>query len=341
MGAEFNAFTDKENICIYADFLDTHLEQGVELLFDVTLNPSFLPENIKTEKKIIMEEIKMVEDNPSEDIFNYFYKVVLDGHPLSLPVLGTRKSIAKLSTSDIWGYFNKKFTYNNIVVSAAGNIKHNNLVDNIKKNIDRIEDKKFGDNFVMQEPEIRSVRKVYRRKTKATHICYGGIGCRRECSDRYPLSLFTNVLGGSMSSRLFQKIREEEGLSYSIYASNTQYIDTGIIVIYAASSPKNVYRILDLVDNEIADIKKNGIKDIELDRAKENIKGNIVLGTEDISSRMFRLGKGLLIDGKVLTIDEILKKIDRVRVDDLNKIALKYFNQDRMNLVILGVSKEG
>ncbi len=342
MGAEFNAFTDKEDCCIYADFIDTHLDNCTELLFDILMNPSFLTEHIKTEKKVIVEEIKMVEDNPSDNIMNYFYETILDGHPLSLPVLGTKNSLTRIKKSTILEYFKDKFNISGIVISAAGNIKHRDLIDRIKKNTVGAGDKRHPKNFVRQKPPSNgSVKKIYSGKTNSIHMCFGGLGCGRDSKDRYPISLFTNLLGGSMSSRLFQKIREEEGLAYSIFSSNAQYLDTGTIIIYSASSPKNVERILELIKSEINNIIKYGVKDVELKRAKENLKGNIVLSVEDISSRMFRLGKGLLFDKKVLTIDQILKKIDKVEQNNLNDVVNKYFKLDKMSLVVLGKLNKG
>ncbi len=336
MGAEFNAFTDKENCCIYADFIDTHLDKCIELLFDILMNPSFLTEHIKTEKKVIIEEIKMVEDNPSDNIMNYFYKVVLNKHPLSLPILGTRNSLRKVEKKDILNYFNKKFDISNAVISAAGNVKHKELVDRVRKNAGKVERRRTRRDFTGQKvPESRNIKKVYSSKTKSVHICSGGLGCRRDDDDKYPISLFTILFGGSMSSRLFQKIREEKGLAYSIYSGNTQYLDTGVVFIYSASSPKNTGIILKLIKDEITDICRNGIKEVELKRARENLKGNIVLSVENISSRMFRMGKGLLFDKKILTIDKILKKIDKVRRNDLNNIVDKYFKPDSMSTVIL------
>ena len=343
MGAEFNAFTDKENSCIYADFIDTHLDRCLELLFDIILNPTFLPENIKTEKKVVYEEIKITKDNPSDNIFNYFYKAIFNKHPLSLPILGIRQSVSGLSQKLILDYFNDNYNCESIVIAATGNINHKELVSKIEKNIygARRKNSDLGKKDNFQKPETHSIKKIYKSKTKSAHLCYGGLGCRRKSKDKYALSLFTNILGGSISSRLFQKIREDLGLSYSIFATNTQYTDTGVIAIYAASSPGNVYKILDIVDKEIQGIKRNGIKDAELKRAKENTKGSIVLSVEDISSRMFRLGKGLLIDEKILTIDEILKKIDKVKLSDINDIVYKYFQPDKMSLVMIGANNRG
>ncbi|OQA21188.1 MAG: Protease 3 precursor [Actinobacteria bacterium ADurb.Bin346] len=343
LGAEFNAFTDKENSCVYADFIDTHLDKCLDLLFDVITNPSFLPENIKLEKKVIMEEIKMVKDNPSDDIFNYFYDVVFSGHPLSLSILGTKKSLSSLDYNAIKKYFEQSFSLNGIVLSSAGNIEHNMLVEMVKEKMEGIfssEKIKPKQDLPLTE-KLKGVRKVYKGKTEASHICYGGPGCKRSSADRYPLSLFTNILGGSISSRLFQKIREEKGLSYTIFASNTQYTDAGIIAIYAATSSSAIGKVIELINAELMDIKKRGITAEELDIAKENTKGNIVLGVEDISSRMFRLGKALLMDGTVSTIDDILKKIDNVKIDSVNDIADKYFNPDRMSSIIIVKPQNG
>jgi Predicted Zn-dependent peptidases len=343
LGADFNAFTDKENSCVYADFIDTHLDVSLEILFDVVTNPSFLPENIKLEKKVINEEIKMVKDNPSDDIFNYFYDIVFKGHPLSLSILGTKKSLSVLTVESIYDYFHHNFSLNGMVLSAAGNIDHLSLVEMVKKNLESIPDninRAVRIEAAAENPD-KKMTKTYKGKTEASHICYGGLGCSRKSPDKYPLSLFTNILGGSISSRLFQKIREEKGLSYTIFASNTQYTDAGIVAIYAATSASGVNKVLDLVNAEIEDIKKNGIKPVELEIAKENTKGNIVLGVEDISSRMFRLGKASLTDSGVVTIDEILKRIDKVELKSVNDIVYKYFEPEKMNLVIIGKTPNG
>jgi predicted Zn-dependent peptidase len=336
MGAEFNAFTDKENCCVYADFIDTHLDKCIELLVDILLNPSFLAEHIKTEKKVILEEIKIVEDNPSDNIMNYFYKLVFGKHPLSLPILGSMSSLRRIKRSDILNYYKERFDIGRAVISAAGNIKHRDLVEKIKKNIDRAGKRITGHGFKGQKiPDSRSIKKVYGVKTKSAHICMGGPGCRRADDEKYPLSLFTILFGGSMSSRLFQRIREEKGLAYSIYSSNTQYMDTGLVYVYAASSLKSASTILKLIRKEISDVSSNGISEVEFERARDNLKGNIVLSVENISSRMFRMGKGLLFDKKILTIDQILKKIDKVKREDLNMVVDKYFKPDRMSTVIL------
>jgi len=338
VGADYNAFTDKENSCFYCDFIDTHLEKCAELLFDVVLNPSFLQENLNTEKKIILEEIKMIEDTPSEDIFNYYYELVLNSHPLSLSILGTRQSLQNIQIKDVWDYFNKRFVFKNIVVSASGNVLHKDLVEAVKKNIDNLVLNGLNEKAVIEkeDPLISSGLKIIKKKIKSANICYGGIGCKRSSSDRYPLSVLMNLIGGSMSSRLFQKIREDLGLAYSVFAGNTQYTDAGVIDIYAASDSKNIGKVIEIINDEINDIKKNAVNVIELDRTKENIKGGVVLNIEEISSRMFRFGKSLLIDNEVLPIDDILNKIDLVSIKDIYEISNKYFSPDRKNIAILG-----
>ena len=285
----------------------------------------------------------MVNDNPADNIFNNFYKIIFNGHPLGLSILGTKKSLKNLDSEEIRNYFNENFNLSGIVLSAAGNINHDELVEKVMSNLDGNEQKlgnvKYFKDIKNFPYKVKS--RVYKGKTEASHICYGGLGCKRMSEDKYPLAIFTNILGGSMSSRLFQKIREEKGLSYNIFASNNQYTDTGIVVIYAATSPGNVNKIINLINLEIADIKKNGIKQEELEIAKENTKGNIVLDVEDISSRMFRLGKALLIDGSVMTIDEILGKIDAVKLEDVNYVAEKYFQTEKMSIVIIDKNVNG
>ena len=343
MGAEFNAYTDKENCCIYADFIDEHLGKSIELLFDIICNPSFLAEHIRTEKKVVLEEIKMVDDNPSDIILNHFYSEVYNGHPLSLPVMGTRKTLAKINKKTITSFFRERFGLGNMVISAAGNIRHEDLINLIRKNIEGsiIVNNHMTDGRNGLPQNCTGLQKIHSSKAKAAHLCYGGLGCSRSDNDRYPLSLLTNALGGTMSSRLFQKVREDEGLAYTIFANNVQYKDTGLIFVYSASSKRNVSKILKLVGNEIDDIRKNSISINELERARENIKGSIVLGIEDISSRMFRLGKTLMFDKKVLTINQILKKIDKVTVRDINMVIDKYLDPSDFSTVILGKNTGG
>jgi len=343
MGAEFNAYTDKENCCVYADFIDEHLGKSIELLFDIICNPLFLTEHIKTEKKVVLEEIKMTDDSPSDSILNHFYSEVYNGHPLSLPVVGTRKTLVKINKKTITSYFGERFGLGNMVISAAGNIKHEDLVNLIRKNTGGsvIINNKMTDGENGLPQNCKGLQKIHNSKTKAAHLCFGGLGCSRSDDDRYPLSLLTNVLGGTMSSRLFQKVREDEGLAYSIFANNVQYKDTGLIFVYSASSNRNVSKILRLVEGEINDIRKNGVSSSELERARENIKGSIVLGVEDISSRMFRLGKTLMFDKKVLTINQILKKIDKVTVGDINRVVDKYLDPSNFSTVILGKNTGG
>ncbi|MEA2015355.1 MAG: pitrilysin family protein, partial [Actinomycetota bacterium] len=278
MGAEFNGFTDKENCCIYADFIDTYLDKCIELLFDIILNPSFQEEHIRTEKKVVIEEIKMLEESPSENVVNHFYRSVFNRHPLSMPVMGSRNSVKKIKRSAILEYFRNEFDIGSLVVSAAGNVKHEDLVEKIRKNVDVSKSKKRSEaNSNVNEPARgKQIRKIPSSKTSLVHMCFGGRGCSRTSMDKYPISMITNFMGGSMSSRLFQKVREEEGLAYTIFSNNVQYMDTGIIVIYAAVSPRNVDRVLEITRDEIKNVIKYGVKEMEISRAKENLKGSIV-----------------------------------------------------------------
>ncbi len=343
LGAEYNAFTDKENCCFYADFLDNHLDRCFDLLQDVVFNPSFLQENLKLEKRVVKEEIKTIEDDPSDDIFNYFYKAIFGRHPLSLSILGTRNSIKNIKNEDVWDYYNKKFSLANIVISAVGNIKHENILDMISTYLKSQNNNIHKNGHSLQAaPKPREIKRIVFKENKAANICYGTIGCDRNNIDKYPLSLVINILGGSMSSRLFQKIREERGLAYTVYSHNTQYLDTGLITIFAATNPKNTFKVVDLIEKEIKKLKKSFIGKEELEISKENIKGSIVLSFENISSRMFRLGKSLIASNQIISLNDILAKIDKVTTDDLEYAIDKYFDLNKMSYVILGeVSKGG
>jgi predicted Zn-dependent peptidase len=341
LGAEFNAFTDKEDCCFYADFLDNHLDKCFDILQDVLFNPSFSPGNIRLEKKVIKEEIQTIEDDPSDDVFNYFYKAIFGKHRLSLPIIGSRRSINNIKEEDIKQYYDENFSTANIVISATGNIRHDDLVRFISDTLKRLNEKPRKEAFY-EEPKQRVLRKVYFKKNKAANICYGTLGCNRNSKQKYPLALLVNVLGGSMSSRLFQKIREDKGLAYSVYSQNTQYVDSGLITIFAATSPKKAYKVVDLIEKEIKKLRKSGISQEELEVSKENIKGSIVLSFENISSRMFRLGKSLTINNKIIPLNDILSKIDKINMGQIKDVIDQYFEIDKMSYVMLGeISKEG
>jgi predicted Zn-dependent peptidase len=323
--------------------LDNHLDRCFDLLQDVVFNPSFLQENLKLEKRVVKEEIKTIEDDPSDDIFNYYYKAIFGRHPLSLSILGTRNSIKNIKNEDVWNYYNKEFSLSNIVISAVGNIKHENILDMVSTYLKSQNNNIYNtDHFHQATPKPREIKRIYFKENKAANICYGTIGCDRNNKDKYPLSLVINILGGSMSSRLFQKIREEKGLVYTVYSQNTQYLDTGLITIFAATNPKNTFKVVDLIEKEIKKLKKSFISKEELEISKENIKGSIVLSFENISSRMFRLGKSLIASNQIISLNDILAKIDKVTTDDLEYAIDKYFDLNKMGYVILGeVSKGG
>ena len=334
IGAEFNAFTSKEYLCLHSKFSDEHLIKALDILSDMIINSSFSQKDVSLEKKVVLEEIKSKNDNPGLIIFDIFINSLFGNHPLSKPVIGLQSIVKSLSRDYIFNYYKDSISSNNIVIATAGNIDHKFLLNQVKKYL-KIpthliqERKKF-----LVKPKKNIVAK--KRDIEQTHLCYGTIGVNRDDEDRFALSVLLNLLGGSMSSRLFQEIREKRGLAYSVYSYHSTFMDSGSIFIYAGTSTQNVEKIIKIIKNEITNIRKGRIKQDELDRSKSNIKGHLVLGLEETNARMIRIGKSILCRNRILSIDEILEKIDAVNLNDIVRLTNELFNEENMVLAAVG-----
>lgn len=334
IGAEFNAFTSKEYLCLHSKFLDEHLTKALDILSDMIINSSFSKKDVSLEKKVVLEEIKSKNDNPGLIIFDIFIDSLFGNHPLSKPVIGLQSIVKSLSRDYIFNYYKDSISSNNIVIATAGNIDHKFLLNQVKKYLKisthLIQERK---KFVVKPKKNIVVKK---RNIEQTHLCYGTIGVNRDDEDRFALSVLLNLLGGSMSSRLFQEIREKRGLAYSIYSYHSTFMDSGSIFIYAGTSTQNVEKIIKIIKNEITNIRKGRIKQDELDRSKSNIKGHLVLGLEETNVRMIRIGKSILCRNRILSIDEILEKIDTVNLNDIVRLTDELFNEENMVLAAVG-----
>jgi len=334
IGAEFNAFTSKEYFCLYSKFLDEHLTKVLDILSDMIMNSRFSNKDVNLEKNVVLEEIKSRNDNPHLIVTDLFYRSLFGDHPLSRPVLGFHSVVKSLTRDYISNYYKNFISSNNTVIASVGNIKHSFLLSEINKYL------KIPANLIQKRKKItaepRKKIALKKRNIEQTNICYGTTGLDRNNEDRFILSVLLNILGGSMSSRLFQEIREKRGLAYSVYSYHSTFMDTGSIYIYAGTSVQNVEKVIKVIKKEIYNLKKAKIKQDELDRSKSNIKGNIVLGLEETNTRMIRIGNSILCRNNILSIDEILKKIDNVSLDDLVRISNKFFDEDRMVLAAVG-----
>lgn len=334
IGGRINAFTGKDMTMYFAVVLDRHLNIALDVLSDIFLNSRFDPKDIKMERGVILEEISMYEDTPDELIHDFFAEIVLAGHPAAWPTLGTIKTVKALTRETLFDYKKKHYVPDNLIISLAGNVSHEAVVSLIKGHFSGLQGKKYHKKII--HPKMEAVTKLKHKKVEQVHLCLGGGGVSQLDPDRYAFTILDNILGGSMSSRLFQEVREKRGLVYSIYSSITPFRDFGMYYVYAGMSKENLKQVIDLILIELSSIKKVGITEEELRRSKEHLKGTLVLGLEATSSRMSFVARAEHFYGKVITIDEIFKRIDQVTRGDIIRIAEKYFTQKNLSLAVIG-----
>lgn len=339
LGGQLNAFTSKEYTCYYARVLDEHLPVAIDVLLDMYFYSLFKTEDIEREKKVILEEIRMYEDTPDEIIHDLFSQTIWDGHPLGRPVLGTIQSVTNLTREKILDYFNKHYNPSNLVIAFAGNICHEHAISLVEKAFWEISSTAVK--LEVEPPRHKSGYRVIVKPLEQVQLCLGVPAISQYDERVYVLQILNNILGGGASSRLFQKIREERGLVYSVYSYYTTFRDSGLFVVYAGTSPKNLSEVIELICQEIDKITKEGITESELVRTKEQIKGSFLLASESVIHRMHRLGKCELFHRRLITPEEILNKISLVTVEDVQELATELFDPARYTLVVLGdVKKE-
>lgn len=324
-GGNLNAFTSKEHTCYYAKVLDEHLPVAVDVLADMVLHSLLDPGDLDKEKGVILEEIKMYEDVPDDVVHDLFASAMWSGHALGRPIVGTEETVRGFSRDEILAYYASHYIPENIVVAAAGNLQHEHVVELIEKS--------FRD-LGPSEPTIRewpvapddpyAPRALVRVKEgEQIHLVAGMKGLHQDHPLLFALHLLNTVLGGGTSSRLFQEIREERGLAYSVYSYQSSYKNAGNFAVYAGCSQSQTAQVLDLIYSIFRDMGEHGITEDELERAKEQLKGEIMLGLESTNGRMTRLGRGELTLGRVLSPDDVIARIDEVtlgQVADLAKV---------------------
>ncbi len=335
LGGELNAFSAKEYTCYYAKVLDDYLEPAIEIMSDMIRNSLFRPVDIDAERKVILEEISMHEDSPDDLIHDLFASTLWEAHPLGQGVLGHANIIKALGQEDLMGYFKRHYSPGNMVLAVAGSVDHEKLVELVKKHFG---DEDWGGKQERHQvlPEVHPQAAVYKRATEQAHLVIGTLGLPRRHPDRFALAVLDNILGGGMSSRLFQKIREERALAYSVFSYHSMFIETGLMAVYAGTSPDNVDDVISLVGQEIKQILTSGITSEELARSKGHIKGNLVLGLEDSGGRMTRIGKSELVQGEILSLDELIQRIDDVSRAKVKEVAEEIFGKNPLVLTVIG-----
>lgn len=338
VGGKLNAFTGKEYTVYYAIVQDKYFNVASDVLGDIFLNSLYRDSDLDMERNVVLEEIKMYEDTPDEQIHDIFASTILHHHSLGNTTLGEVETVRSLDSKKIAAYRKELYTPDNMIISVAGNINRSKVIGMLKETFSSFSGKK--DHHIEKMPEITPNIKLKPKKTEQAHMILGIKGCSQTDDERYAFAILDNALGGSMSSRLFQEIREKRALVYSVYSFNQGFRDIGLFGVYAGTSPKNFEQVIELTVKELSRIKKEGITDEEMNRAKEFLKGSLVLGLETSNSRMNYLAKSLFYYDRIIPIDEVFEKIDRILNKDIVEIAERHFLDNYLNLVVIGDFKE-
>jgi predicted Zn-dependent peptidase len=339
IGAESNAFTSKETTCYWTRLLDQDLAVGLDVLSEIIQRPAFRVNEIDSERQVVVEEINMNEDDPSDVVFENFSTAVFAGHVLEAPVLGTRESIRAMSRDDIFGYWGRRYGAGSVVIAAAGSVDHDALVDMVAE--------RFGDWSGEEADHDMSVAPVEprvaltRRDTEQAHLVMGGPGLPRADERRWAFEVLNHVMGSGMSSRLFQEVREERGLAYAVYGFKMSYSDNGAWGVHVGTTPHQTDTALSVIRDELAKVVAEGITPEELERARGSMRGGLALSLEDANSRMVRLGRDELAGMPHLSVDERLEKLEQVTLDDVRAVAEDIYGAPTRVLGAVGPFDEG
>lgn len=321
IGGNVNAFTSKEYTCYFAKVLDQHLPIAVDALADMFFNSQLDEEELAKEKNVILEEIAMYEDTPDDKVHDDSSRASYGDHPLAYSILGLQDRLQAMTSSDLRSYMQRQYRLDNVVISVAGNVEEQSLIELLEKHFSGFSN--TGTAETLDTPVFNGNYLFHKKQTEQNHICLSFPGCSIADPNLYAMVLLNNALGGGMSSRLFQEIREKRGLAYSVYSYHTSYADTGLFTIYAGTAPKQTDDVLNITMDVLGELAVKGLTDAELHRGKEQLKGSLILSLESTSSRMNRNGKNELMLGRHYTLDQMLDRIDEVSMADIADMTKK------------------
>jgi predicted Zn-dependent peptidase len=336
LGGYLNAFTTKEQTCFYARVLDSNVPEALDVLSDIVMHATFREQELEKEKLVVIEELKNAEDDPEDIIHDYFEKALFPDHALGFPIIGTEKNLRGFRREDLFSHLRAHYQPSRIVVAAAGNVQHDHLVKLAAKYFRQARGRQAQRNRPPGPTRVvRPLKKEYPRPINQAHICMGTVGYSIHHRDRYPLMVLNALLGEGMSSRLYQTIREKHGYAYSVYSFVNLLSDTGLFGTYIGTDKKNIANAISLVHKELARLTKTPVSGAELRRTKSQIKGTMMLGLENMSSRMMRLGSSELYYQRSISLDSVLKKVDAVTSEEMQKVARDLFDLPRFSTVII------
>ncbi len=336
LGGEMNAFTTRETTTFYVKVLDQHLSKALNLLSDLFHRSRFGPKEIEKEKQVVLEEIRMVQDDPEDLVQELHTGLVMGRHPLSRPILGQEATIAKLRRDDLLDYVGTHYRPQEMVLAVAGNFDQRRLEQTVARTFGRHRPSVSAEPRRRRPPDICGGVVTKRKSLEQVHLCIGLKGIPAGHKDRYAAYVLNSVLGGSVSSRLFQEIREKRGLAYSIYSFLSGYSDGGTMTVYAGTRAREVERVLDLIRREVRNMAAHGIERAELKRTKDQMKGSLMLSLESSHSRMNKLAKDELITGAHTSLEEMLSDIDAVTGQRVAQVAKELFAPGTMAITALG-----
>jgi predicted Zn-dependent peptidase len=336
LGASVNAATGKETTHLHARFLDEHTEDVFDLLAEMLLEPTY-PE-IDSERQVVLEEIAMYEDEPQDRVHDVLAEAVFGAHPLGRRVLGEAEVIASIPVPEINAYHDARYAGPEIVVGAAGHLDHDRIVELAERLVRASAD---GGGVASPSEIDGSARlRFHQKETEQYHICFGAPGLRRDDERRYALAVLDAIFGGSTSSRLFREVREKRGLAYSVGSYNEQFTDQGLVATYVGTREDNVEEACAIIGTEMASLRSEPVSAEELNRAKESVKGRLVLSSESTAARMTRISRATLFDLPIESLDEMLAKVDAVQVDDLTVLAAELYGAERLSAACVGAGED-
>ena len=334
VGGNLNAFTDKEATCYYAKVIDHHVPLAADVLCDMFLNSTFEPAELSKEQKVVLEEIKMYDDSPDEMIHDLFIQTMWSGSNLGAPTIGFADTVSAITRDDLRAHMRRRYAPNSVVVAAAGNVDHDGVVALFAHHFEKFEGR--CDLPKPEEPATTPSTLFRQKDSEQAYVVLGTSGLSVRDERRYQLSVLDTILGGGMSSRLFQEIREKRGLVYTVYSFQAAYRGAGLFAVYAGTSPTNVAECVNVVRDQFAQLRDETVGESELRLAKEHIKGNLTLSLESTSSRMIRLGRSEFSLGRQLTTEEIEAEVDDVSAEDIRALANDLLKEDDIGLCVLG-----
>jgi predicted Zn-dependent peptidase len=334
MGAELNAGTGKETTSVYARVIDEHVPEAFDVMADMVFRPAL--RDIESERAVILEEIAMYEDDPQEKVFDLFGEAVFGGHPLGRAIIGRAEVIADTPVAEIARFHSRRYVPANVVIAAAGAVDHDAIVELARERVPG-EAVESALSAPAAPPAAAQLRRRFERKdTEQYHVCVGGVGLSRHDDRRFALRVLDTIFGGTSSSRLFQEVRERRGLAYSVYSFTSAYHDTGQVGLYVGTRAENVEEALAVVGSELERLRGAPVSDEELSRAKENLKGRVVLALESTGARMNRLGSEVLAGAPIMSLDEVVARIDAVRAQDIAALVEELWAVERLSAAGIG-----